>query len=423
MISRSTTTTALAVLGLLGWGCGSDDGGADPSSGTTGGSSTGEVTPGSTSSGSTGDAADDTSTGGSSSGGEPEPQGFDPKGDAPDLLSEYGLLDWDGTEFTYRENVYPYDMNTSLFSDFALKDRAIFIPPGETATYPEMSYPDNQVIDFPVGTVIVKSFSFPADFSQPDQNIDLIETRLLLRYPDEWVALPYVWDHELGDAVLTVQGDTRQVTFIDAEGTEQTANYLVPQKNQCAECHELKEEKGDDTFITPIGPNPRNLNRLGANGDNQLEHMAAAGVLEGLPPLAEVPQTWDDRALEDTPVEELDPETLVRAARDYLDVNCAHCHNPRGVSGISSQLFLNFDNEDEFNLGVCKAPGSAGNSGNLDYDIVPGNADESILIFRTESENVGNMMPLLGRSLVHRDGIALLRAWIDAMPPNDCMSE
>jgi hypothetical protein len=30
------------------------------------------------------------------------------------------------------------------------------------------------------------------------------------------------------------------------------------------------------------------------------------------------------------------------------------------------------------------------------------------------------MMPLLGRSLTHDRGAELLRAWIAAMPPDDC---
>ncbi len=422
MTVRITSTAVLALVGLLG--C-QDDGGP-PASGTTGtsGASTSAADTSAASS-STSNDADDTGTTGAadstgSTGEPPPPPGFDPDEPPPMLLSEFNLLQWDGSQITYAEGVHPYDMNLSLFSDFALKDRAIFVPPGEAAAYPAAVYPDNAVFEFPVGTLLVKSFMFPADMTQPELDIDLIETRVLAHYPDGWRNLPYVWDHELGDAVLTVQGATLEITFIDPEGIERTSNYLVPQKNQCAECHEIKDDR-DETVLTPIGPTGRNLNRIGRNGANQLEHLVDAGVLEGVPPLAEIPPAWDDRTFEDVPVESLDPETIVLAARDYLDVNCAHCHRPNGVSGISSQLFLNWDNTDEFNLGVCKKPGSAGHSGGLEYDIVPGDAESSILVYRTETLMVGSMMPLLGRSLVDEDGIALLRAWIDAMPANDCV--
>ena len=96
-------------------------------------------------------------------------------------------------------------------------------------------------------------------------------------------------------------------------------------------------------------------------------------------------------------------------------------HNPNGVQGVTSQLFLHYENTDEFRLGVCKRPGSAGSgTGGFTFDIVPGNPDESILVFRVETEEVGAMMPLLGRSLQHRHGADLLRAWVAEMPVVDC---
>lgn len=69
----------------------------------------------------------------------------------------------------------------------------------------------------------------------------------------------------------------------------------------------------------------------------------------------------------------------------------------------------------------AKRPGSAGSgTGGFTFDIVPGNPDESILVFRVETEEVGAMMPLLGRSLQHRHGADLLRAWVAEMPVVDC---
>ena len=348
----------------------------------------------------------------------PDGQGVDLAADIPQLLSEMCLVSWDGSTFNYEENVYPYDLNTVLFSDYALKDRAIYIPPGTTATYV-----DNAVIDFPVGTVILKSFLFPADMREPELDVDLIETRVMIRYPEEWKAYPYVWDHELGDAVLKVQGEIRPVDFIGPDGVARTATYLVPQKNQCKECHEIKDEL-DETVMTPIGTRPRYLNRDASHLPepiNQLTHFVDSGWLTGMPSIDEVPAAWDIRALDNTPVDQMDYETITTAARDYLDINCSYCHNPRGVNGISSQLFLNWDNEDVFHLGYCKKPGSAGKGGeNRDYDIVPGDAEASILIYRTETLDLGSMMPLIGRSLKHDAGTQLLRAWIDGLPADDC---
>ncbi len=348
----------------------------------------------------------------------PKFQGVDLAADPPQLLSEMNLMRWEGDAVVYEENVEPYTLAVPLFSDYALKDRAIFIPEGT-----QIEFADTEVFEFPVGTVILKSFMFPADLRSPEENVDIIETRVLVRYEDGWQAFPYVWDPEINDAVLQVQGDARPISFTDLEGNMQTANYLVPQKNQCRDCHELKDLDTDVNFITPIGPKARHLNRDSEvhAGANQLTHLADAGKLSGLPAMDQVEKDWDFRELDETPVAEMDRETLVKASRDYLDVNCAHCHNPAGVNGISSQLFLNYDNTDEFHLGLCKKPGSAGKGGEgRDYDIVPGDAEASILVYRTETLDVGAMMPLIGRSLTHDRGIELLRAWIDGMDPDDC---
>jgi hypothetical protein len=214
------------------------------------------------------------------------------------------------------------------------------------------------------------------------------------------------------------------VDFIDEAGVAKTSNYLVPQKNQCSECHVLKDLAFDEDFLTPIGTKARHLNRVNTTvdqGANQLVYLQEAGLLNGLPPIEDVGVAYDFKDVLANGLDGLDDATVSKAARDYLDINCAHCHNPAGVSGISSQLFLNYDNTDLFHLGVCKKPGSAGKGGEgRTYDIVPGDPEASILIYRTETEELGAMMPLIGRSLPHEPGIEVLRAWIAAMPPDDC---
>ena len=67
--------------------------------------------------------------------------------------------------------------------------------------------------------------------------------------------------------------------------------------------------------------------------------------------------------------------------------------------------------------GIYKAPVAAGRgSGGLEYDIVPGQPDQSILVFRIASTDAGIMMPELGKRLVHEEGLKLIRDWIAAMP-------
>lgn len=294
--------------------------------------------------------------------------------------------------------VMPYALNTPLFSDYALKQRYIFLPPGTKARYRPVG-----ALDLPIGTTLVKVFAFPADFRKPDEKVRLVETRLLIHKPSGWVALAYVWNADQTEAVLKRAGERTDVDFVDVHGRARHVDYAVPNANQCKECHSLGHT------LTPIGPKARNLNGDYAYADgreNQLAHWIRLGLLEGAPPLKQIPRTaiWDDPA-----------EPLAARARAYLDGNCGHCHNPQGAAS-NSGLFLDLEETRAPQLGVLKRPVAAGRgSGNLLFDIAPGDPDGSIIVHRMASTEPGVMMPELGRSLVHEEGLALVRAYIASL--------
>ena len=330
-----------------------------------------------------------------------------------DGLALYGLLGWDGLDFTYADGVVPYELATPLFSDYALKKRALLLPEGTSFAYTGA----DEVFEMPLGTRILKSFLYPADLRAPEENLRVVETRVLTLEEDGWEAEPWVWNADSTDASFAPSGATEEIEVIGLDGEPLVIQYLVPQKNQCIDCHELVIE--EERTIVPIGPKARHLNRgydHGAGEVNQLEHLAELGWLTGLPELAEVPRATDARALEGVAVSALDAETLDAAARDYLDINCAHCHNPRASEGVSSQLFLDRATTEPFDLGVCKRPGSAGGgTGGLTFDIVPGEHTQSILWYRMDTEVLGEMMPDLGRSVRHDYGVELVAAWINGL--------
>ena len=102
-------------------------------------------------------------------------------------------------------------------------------------------------------------------------------------------------------------------------------------------------------------------------------------------------------------------------ARAYLDINCSHCHNRDGAADTSG-LYLTQDIALGEASGRCKLPIAAGGgTGNLPFDIVPGHPDDSVLVYRLGSTDPGAMMPELGRSLRHDEGVALVREWIQNM--------
>ncbi len=315
-------------------------------------------------------------------------------------LSQYGLFDGIPALQRAAEGVIPYDLNSALFSDYADKYRFIKLPPATHATYSR-----EDVFEFPVGTVIAKTFAFPHDARDPSRGRRLIETRILKRETEGWVGLPYIWNKEQTEAMLDVAGDTSDVSWIHTDGRTRTDNYIIPNANQCKGCHKAGET------MRPIGPKARNLNRdfvYQAGTENQLTHWARRGALVGAPEPAAAPRlaAWDDSK----------SGTLDARARAWLEINCAHCHSPEGPAR-NSGLDLLASQQNSTAYGINKAPVAAGiGSGGLAFDIVPGQPDKSILAFRIASTHPGIMMPELGKRLVHEEGVALIREWIAAMP-------
>lgn len=312
-------------------------------------------------------------------------------------LAAYGLFADAGARHP-NAGVTPYALNTPLFSDYALKQRYVFLPPGTKATYRARG-----VLDLPVGAVLIKTFAYPADFRRPDEKVRFIETRLLIHRKTGWTALAYVWNEDQTEAVLKRAGKRLDVDFIDAHGQPRHVDYAVPNANQCKECHSIGDE------FSPIGPKARNLNGdypYPEGTENQLAHWTRTGMLAGAPAPAAAPRTavWNDAA-----------EPLEARARAYLDGNCGHCHNPQGAAS-NSGLFLNLEETRAPAYGVGKRPVAAGKgSGGLFFDIAPGDPDGSIIVHRMASTEPGVMMPELGRSTVHEEGLALVRAYIASL--------
>lgn len=278
-----------------------------------------------------------------------------------------------------------YTLRTPLFSDYADKHRFMLIPEGKRATVAT-----DGAIDFPVGTVLIKSFGWSdVNAGRP------VETRLLIRRASGWAALPYIWDADGKDATLAFGGRRVPVSFTTAAGERHAIRYAVPNRNQCKECHSLNGE------IVPIGPKVRNLVLdPAASASLRARYFDRPAALEPAMPV------WDDPA----------SGSIADRARAYLDVNCAHCHNPAG-SASNSGLFLRWtDDPAGVNYGIGKRPTAAGRgSGGMDFAIAPGDPERSFMIYRLESTDPGIAMPEVGRSTVHREGAALLRQWIAEM--------
>ena len=321
----------------------------------------------------------------------------------PENLSEWNLFVGKISELKPNTGVIAYDLNIPLFTDYANKNRFIWMPKGKSAIYKE-----TETLDFPIGTIISKTFSYNGtNISYPSISNKLIETRLLIHTQSGWVALPYIWDENLQDAKLEITGGKQKFTYKNSTGDTKEIQYTIPNTNQCKGCHEINKQ------LQPIGPKAKNLNRLFTYTEgekNQLLKLQEVEYLTGLPELAKVQAYANFQSPE--------KENLQDISRGYLDVNCGHCHNANG-SANTSGLLLTYEETDRTKLGFCKSPVASGKgSGDLRFDIVPGKPKESILFYRINSDIPDIMMPELGRSIIHKEGVNLIRRWIESEKGN-----
>ncbi|HUR42030.1 MAG TPA: parallel beta-helix domain-containing protein [Verrucomicrobiae bacterium] len=342
----------------------------------------------------------------------------------------------------------PFVLNSKLFSDYSVKYRVLFMPRGTKAIYKDASTNGkNATIDFPTGTIIAKTFAFMNETTGQE---DIVETRLLIKRINtatndvRWDGFAYIWADEGGTRVarLARAGGSKSVSwnYHDADTnqvlTGSAPAYSIPNANQCLSCHSRFDvEPG----TAPIGMKVRNLNRPYASessratgqsahaiaGQNQIEYLCANGLMMGCPatrtmdatskvitnlerlPKYNVPGSGGQVADSDADIEQ--------RAKAYLEVNCQHCHNDQGFAA-STGLYLAAADKVDLAYGMCKHPTATGAEGSngRPVDIWPGDPTRSILEFRVgpTADTPAARMPPLARTVVHAEGHALIRKWI-----------
>lgn len=297
----------------------------------------------------------------------------------PARLSDFGFFA-DAPGQRPAAGVHAYALGTPLWSDGADKLRFIYLPAGT-----QLTANGEGLLQFPVGATIIKTFAFGKGKARR-----LIETRVLLHRADGWVALPYRWNAEQTEATLALAGG--RIDLVTPAG--EAISYAIPNKNQCKTCHSINNK------VVPIGPKARNLSAA------WLGQMTKQGALDMVPAVSQRLPVWAARKASD-PAEPL--------ARAYLDVNCAHCHQPGGGAS-NSGLDLRWEQHDAAAFGIGKRPVAAGRgAGEYDFAILAGHPDESILLYRMNSAEPGIAMPELGKASVDKEGVAVVRRWIAGM--------
>ena len=314
-------------------------------------------------------------------------------------LSDYKFFEGDIKEQIPSLNVIPYEPASSLFTDYASKKRFIWMPIGVKATY----VADNKVLDFPVGTVLIKTFYYTT--IQPGNTTKLIETRLMIRKNDGWKFYEYLWNDEQTEADLVagadfLNGSSKTITFKKPNGEDITTDYRIPSDGECFACHKINE------IATPIGVKPQNLNHnIAYNGVSKkiLQKLVEQGYLDSYPSSIVSTVDYTDAS-----------QPLDLRVRSYIDINCAHCHQdqarcyyrpirfPFSQTNVDSNIGICLDADEPINLSIQKV-------------ILPGNYYNSVLHYRISTNVENQRMPLLGRTIVHDEGVALIEQWINTL--------
>ncbi|SHE85373.1 hypothetical protein [Chryseobacterium takakiae] len=314
-------------------------------------------------------------------------------------LSTYMFFTGELKNLQPNTKVIPYEPASSLFTDYALKKRFIWMPGGVKAGYDA----DDKVLNFPVGTVLIKNFYY--NTVQPGNTTKILETRLMIKKSTGWIFAEYLWNDAQTEAELVTgtnfaSGSSKNITFKKDNGDMITTDYRIPSETECLACHKL------DNKPIPIGMKPQNLNGTYnyPNGiKNQLQKFVDEGYLQSYPSSIVSTVNYKDTS-----------KPLDIRLRSYLDINCAHCHQENARCDYRA-IRLSFSQTANLTkMGVCvMADEPLGSS--LEKIITPGNPAKSVMHFRLSSVNENNRMPLLGRTIVHDEGIALLNQWISSL--------
>lgn len=322
---------------------------------------------------------------------------FNPEEVPYQKLSEYNFFEGNMVDFTPVKGVLPYNVITPLFSDYAKKSRFVWMPDSVKASYST----DYDILNFSNGTILIKNFYY--DNVQPENERRVIETRVMYMLNDEWEFAEYVWNDDQTEAFLNMGGSTTNISFVNEAGISMNIDYRIPSEAECFTCHKVNDD------AIPIGPKPQSINSDYPYVDgvkNQLVKWVEAGYLESNYPhdiVTTVP--WDDASM-----------LLEDRVRSYLDMNCGHCHRSGSHCDYRDLRFGYHETTNAEIMGVCMDAQVYINP-DLSLIISGKKPEKSALYYRLNSVEEEFQMPMIGRSVVHQEGLQLMLEYIDSLDP------
>ena len=326
-------------------------------------------------------------------------------GDAmPPLLSGTGAFA-DTAARMPASGLVPYGLNAPMWDDGAMKSYYFAGPKSGDFITPDQQIrlrPTNSW-KFPDGSVFIKNLDLVVDETHPQAPRRRLETQILVRdINGAAYGATYKWRADNQDADLLTAGLNEDILVTNSTGIRtQTWSYASPA--DCLTCH------------TPVagyvlGVNTRQLNgnfTYPATGktDNQIRTLNRLGLFS--------PAINETRIADFSKLSPLADSSapLESRARSYLDVNCAPCHQPRGVANFDARF-------DTSSIGrhIIDAP-AAVTLGLVNARIVaPGDTAHSVLYQRMISSVPTAKMPPLSHNQVDKEAAQIISDWINNLP-------
>jgi uncharacterized repeat protein (TIGR03806 family) len=297
----------------------------------------------------------------------------------------------------------PYSVNASLWSDGAYKERFIALPGASS----KIDFTATRGWTCPDKAVLVKSFALEMEEGNPASR-RWIETRFLTNQQGEWFGYSYIWNDEQTEGTLVeAKGLDRDFTVKVPKTAQSPAGirkqtWHYPSRTECMVCHSRAAN-----FV--LGLSEVQMNKVhdyGKVADNQLRVLERLGVLR-------------IKYMEGKHRKLVDPydkkQDMALRARSYLHANCAQCHVEAG--GGNAQMELEFSTPLE-KMRLIDVKPVHHTYDLLDARLVaPGHPERSVLLKRMSHREAGHMPPL-ATSVVDREAVEVIRAWIEGMKKN-----
>ncbi|MGE0608108.1 MAG: PQQ-dependent sugar dehydrogenase, partial [Pirellulales bacterium] len=330
--------------------------------------------------------------------------------DFPRQLSQTGLFA-DTAAQVPAAGVLEYSINAPHWADHTTSRRWLAVPGDEP-----VGLIGNDSWQFPEGSVLVKTVSIDMHSGDPSTRRKL-ETQVLHREQASWRPYTYVWNDEQTDALLADAAGSNQTLSIgdpQAPGNLREQTYHFASRTECQLCHNAWVETKTTTYgvqtASLLAFNSQQLNKpITHDGttSSQLALWRDAGIIsEQVPINLEATSRY------------VDPRDhaadLEQRVRSYLQVNCAHCHQPHAGGAAMIDLRYVANAADAKIVDVRPAQGTFGIS-NAKI-VAPGDPLGSVLHYRMAKVG-GGRMPRIGSEQVDEAAVAMIQDWISGLPP------